>query len=102
MAVEPTRSQKRTVRCRRSAAASASGAEGGSGGSGAGAAAGIALINSLGNLGGFAGPYIVGWAKQATNSYSGGLYAIASLALAAVVVTLLTVKVRKGGLRTED
>ena len=62
---------------------------------GAGAAAGIAPINSLGNLGGFAGPYIVGWAKQATGSYSGGLYAVAVLALAAVVVTFFSVKVRK-------
>lgn len=63
--------------------------------SGAGAAAGIALINSLGNLGGFAGPYLVGWAKKATNSYSGGLYAIAFLCLAAIVVTFFAVKVRK-------
>jgi len=63
--------------------------------SGAGAAAGIALINSLGNLGGFAGPYMIGWAKQVTNSYSGGLYALALLSFAAIVVAFFIVKVHK-------
>jgi len=62
---------------------------------GAGAAAGIALINSLGNLGGFTGPYIIGWARQATGSFSGGLYGLAALALIAVFVTFFTVKVKK-------
>jgi len=62
---------------------------------GTGAAAGIALINSLGNLGGFAGPYLIGWAKHATNSYSGGLYALAAGAFLAVIVTFFTVKVKK-------
>jgi ACS family tartrate transporter-like MFS transporter len=64
---------------------------------GAGAAAGIALINSLGNLGGFTGPYIIGWAKHATNSYSGGLYSLAALAFLAVFVTFFSVKVKKAG-----
>ncbi len=63
--------------------------------SGAGAAAGIALINSLGNLGGFAGPYVVGWAKQATNSFTGGLYALAALTLAGAIVAFFAVKVHK-------
>jgi ACS family tartrate transporter-like MFS transporter len=63
--------------------------------SGAGAAAGIALINSLGNLGGFAGPYVVGWAKQVTNSFTGGLYALAALTLAGAIVALLAIKVHK-------
>ena len=63
--------------------------------SGAGAAAGIALINSLGNLGGFAGPYMVGWAKQVTNSFSGGLYALALLTFAGAVVAFFTVKTVK-------
>ena len=40
------------------------------------AAAGIAWINSIGNLGGFFGPTIVGWAKQLTGSFAGGLYAL--------------------------
>jgi len=63
--------------------------------SGAGAAAGIALINSLGNLGGFAGPYMIGWAKHVTKSYSGGLYMLAFVSLAAIVVTFFIVKVCK-------
>ena len=63
--------------------------------SGAGAAAGIALINSLGNLGGFAGPYVVGWAKQVTNSFSGGLYALAALTLAGAIVAFFTIKIHK-------
>ena len=63
--------------------------------SGAGAAAGIALINSIGNLGGFVGPWAVGLAKQTTNSFSGGLYALALIALAGAILTVITVKVRK-------
>ena len=52
------------------------------------AAAGIAWINSLGNLGGFFGPTIVGWAKQLTGSFAGGLYALAICALVSAVVSL--------------
>jgi ACS family tartrate transporter-like MFS transporter len=62
---------------------------------GAGAAAGIALINSVGNLGGFVGPYMLGWTKQVTNSFSGGLYFLALVALAGAVATFFTVKVVK-------
>jgi ACS family tartrate transporter-like MFS transporter len=63
--------------------------------SGAGAAAGIALINSLGNLGGFFGPYIVGYGMQKTNSFTGGLYALAFLTLVGAIVTFFSVKVSK-------
>lgn len=49
-------------------------------------AAGIGFINSTGNLGGFAGPYIVGFAKQTTGSFNNGLYAMAfSLFLAGIL-----------------
>ena len=34
------------------------------------AAAGIAFIVAVGNLGGFAGPYLIGRVKEATNSYA--------------------------------
>jgi MFS family permease len=37
---------------------------------GTAAAGGLALINSIGNLGGFAGPYFMGWIKNATGEYS--------------------------------
>jgi ACS family tartrate transporter-like MFS transporter len=61
--------------------------------SGAGAAAGIAMINSIGNLGGFIGPYMIGWIKGKTGSYTGGLYGVgATLALSAVVTLLLSRK----------
>jgi MFS family permease len=41
--------------------------------SGTAAAGAIALINSVGNLGGFAGPYVMGWLKDATGDYRIGL-----------------------------
>src|SRR5262245_18154861 len=41
--------------------------------SGAAAAGGIALINSVGNLAGFAGPYAMGWIRDMTGAYTGGL-----------------------------
>ncbi len=57
---------------------------------GAAAAGGIALINSLGNLGGFAGPTMVGYVKQATGGFGGGLAALAAvLAIAAGASMLL-------------
>jgi MFS transporter, ACS family, tartrate transporter len=40
---------------------------------GGAAASGIAWIDSLGNLGGFFGPSMVGWAKNLTGNYAGGL-----------------------------
>src|ERR1700748_408500 len=45
---------------------------------GAAAAAGIAYINSIGNVGGAVGPALVGWIKDMTGSYSGGLYGLAA------------------------
>jgi ACS family tartrate transporter-like MFS transporter len=54
---------------------------------GTAAAASIAWINSLGNLGGFFGPSIVGWVRDATGSFAGGLYALAAFALMSVVVS---------------
>jgi ACS family tartrate transporter-like MFS transporter len=45
---------------------------------GAAAAAGIAWINSIGNVGGAVGPALVGWIKDFTGSYSGGLYGLAA------------------------
>jgi ACS family tartrate transporter-like MFS transporter len=44
---------------------------------GTAAAAGIAWINSIGNVGGAIGPAVVGWMKDVTGSYSGGLYGLA-------------------------
>jgi MFS transporter, ACS family, tartrate transporter len=53
---------------------------------GTAAAAAIAWINSIGNLGGFFGPWYVGIMKDATGSFSGGLYGLALLGLIAALV----------------
>ena len=60
--------------------------------SGTAAAGGIALVNSIGNLGGFVGPYIVGWIREATQSYSAALYFLAGSALASALIAFVVVK----------
>src|ERR1700716_472311 len=57
--------------------------------SGAAAAAGIAVINSIGNLAGFAGPFAMGWIKDHTGSYTGGLLLLAALGIIAMFVVLI-------------
>ena len=67
---------------------------------GTGAAAGIALINSVGNLGGFAGPYIIGWVKETTASYSAGMLALAvSLGLAGLLTLAMRLRLARGPAR---
>jgi ACS family tartrate transporter-like MFS transporter len=57
---------------------------------GAGAAAGIAAINAIGNLGGFVGPALIGWVRETTGSFSGGLFAVAGLlAFSSILVLIL-------------
>ncbi len=53
---------------------------------GAAAAGGIAFINSFGNIGGALGPAIVGWLKDVTGSYSGGLYGLAAFTAVSSVI----------------
>jgi len=55
-------------------------------------ASGIAWVNSVGILGGGASPPIVGWFKDATGSFSGGLYARALFGLMAAIVAALCVR----------
>jgi D-galactonate transporter len=57
--------------------------------SGAAAAAGIAVINSIGNLAGFAGPFAMGWIKDTTGSYAGGLLLLAGLGVLAMGIVLM-------------
>lgn len=57
--------------------------------SGSAAAAGIATINSIGNLGGFVGPAMIGWIKDLTGSFQGGLFFVASLLVVSAVLTLV-------------
>ncbi len=56
---------------------------------GAAAAGGIALINSLGNLGGFAGPTLVGYLKQTTGTFAGGLAMLAVVLTVAATAAML-------------
>lgn len=56
--------------------------------SGPAAAAGIATINSIGNLGGFVGPAMIGWIKDVTGSFLGGLYFVAGLLILSAILTL--------------
>jgi ACS family tartrate transporter-like MFS transporter len=57
--------------------------------SGTALAAGIAWINSIGNLGGFFGPWWIGLMKDATGTFSGGLYGLALLSFVSAVVCWL-------------
>jgi ACS family tartrate transporter-like MFS transporter len=55
---------------------------------GAAAAGGLAFINAFGNIGGALGPAIVGWLKDTTGSYSGGLYGLAAFTAVSAVITV--------------
>ncbi len=57
--------------------------------SGPAAAAGIAAINAIGNLGGFFGPAIIGWVKNTTGSFAGGLYFVAGALVFSACLTLV-------------
>ena len=50
------------------------------------AAGAIAWINSIGNLGGFFGSWYVGFMKDLTGSYAGGLYGLALFGLVSAFV----------------
>ena len=63
---------------------------------GSAAAAGIGFINAIGNLGGFFGPTMMGWLRDATGGYSGGLLVLAgALVLEAVLVATLKLPARE-------
>ncbi len=53
------------------------------------AAAGLAMINSVGNLGGFAGPYLVGWFREWSGSFTVALVLLGCGPLLAGVLALL-------------
>lgn len=60
--------------------------------SGSAAAVGIATINSIGNLGGFVGPWAIGWIKDQTGSFTGGLIFVAALLVLSAIVTLIVAR----------
>lgn len=53
---------------------------------GTAAAAGIAFINAIGNLGGFVGPFVVGWIKDTTGSFTSGLIFLGTCVLIGSVI----------------
>lgn len=59
---------------------------------GTSAAAGIAAINAIGNLSGFAGPYLMGYLRDATGNFSAGLLVLGGCALVGGIVAM-TLKV---------
>lgn len=56
--------------------------------SGSAAAGGLALINAIGNLGGYAGPKVMGFMKDATGSYAGGLRLLAAAYILGAILVL--------------
>jgi ACS family tartrate transporter-like MFS transporter len=69
---------------------------------GTAAASGIAWINSLGNLGGFFGPSMVGWARELSGSYAGGLYALAVCALGSAIISLFWLRIPRAVAPVEE
>jgi D-galactonate transporter len=52
-------------------------------------AAGVAAINSIANIAGFAGPYIVGYIRNVTGSFEGGLLGVSALGGLAIILLLM-------------
>jgi D-galactonate transporter len=61
---------------------------------GVAAAGGVALINSIGNLSGFVAPYLIGFLKDVTGSFSSGLYCVVGFELVGVLMILLFIPKR--------
>ncbi len=55
---------------------------------GTGAAAGIALVNAMGNLAGFAGPYAVGWLRDATGTATASMVMLAGFMVLGAMLAL--------------
>ena len=62
---------------------------------GAAAAAGLALINAVANIGSFFGPYLVGWIRTYTGSFSLGIVALGAGPLVASLVAATLRSARK-------
>jgi D-galactonate transporter len=62
---------------------------------GTSAAAGIAAINAIGNLSGFAGPYMMGYLRDATGNFTAGLLVLGGVTLVGGIVAM-TLKVSAG------
>ncbi len=67
------------------------------------AAGAIAMINSIGNLGGFLGPYAMGFIRDATGSFTGGvMFLVACMLLAAMLIMLLRKTGRDADIQRQD
>jgi ACS family tartrate transporter-like MFS transporter len=55
----------------------------------AGAAAAVGAINSIANIGGFVSPYAIGYIRDATNSFTGGLLAITAVSFIGVALVFI-------------
>ncbi len=64
--------------------------------SGTAAAGGFALINSIGNLGGFTGPYLMGFLRDSTGSYSAGMLFLGCTILAGGISAWLLKFIHRG------
>jgi ACS family tartrate transporter-like MFS transporter len=53
------------------------------------AAGGIAMVNSIGQWGGFGGPYLVGFVRETTQSFSLGMVALAACLVASAIILYL-------------
>ncbi|MBV9250792.1 MAG: hypothetical protein JO227_16270, partial [Acetobacteraceae bacterium] len=69
---------------------------------GAAAASGIAWTNSVGILAGGITPAAVGWIKDVTGSYEGGLYLLAAWGLLGAVVAALFVRETEAKLAPQE
>jgi MFS transporter, ACS family, tartrate transporter len=68
------------------------------------AAAGIAFVVAVGNLGGFAGPYLIGRVKEATNSYAIAMLVLAGFLACSTIMMLMLgnpLRHRQGALATD-
>ena len=59
---------------------------------GAAAASGIAWVNSLGILAGGVTSPVIGWLRDETGGFAGGLYFLAALSLLGAIVTVIGVR----------
>jgi MFS transporter, ACS family, tartrate transporter len=60
---------------------------------GTAAASGLAFINAFGNIGGALGPAIVGWLRETTGSYAGGLYGLAMFTGVSTLIVLFALNI---------
>jgi len=70
--------------------------------SGTAAAGAVAILQMVGGVGGFAGPYMTGRLRDATHSFTGGLYLISAMALGAAALALAVRKNRSETVTESD